>query len=43
MLNFSTSDVKGEFERIKAAGAEVIAEPYETWGWWDAAVYLCRS
>jgi predicted enzyme related to lactoylglutathione lyase len=29
MLNFWTSDVKGEFERIKAAGAEAIAEPYE--------------
>jgi len=29
MLNFSTPDVKGEFERIKALGAEVVAEPYE--------------
>lgn len=28
MLNFETSDVKGEFERIKALGATVIAEPY---------------
>jgi uncharacterized glyoxalase superfamily protein PhnB len=27
MLNFETSDVTGEFERIKAAGAEVVAEP----------------
>lgn len=32
MLNFSTPDVKGEFERIKALGAEVIAEPYEPGG-----------
>lgn len=32
MLNFATPDVKGEFERIKAAGAEVIAEPYEPGG-----------
>lgn len=30
MLNFSTSDVRGEFDRIKGvAGAEVVAEPYE--------------
>ncbi len=29
MLNFSTADVKVEFDRIKAAGAEVVAEPYE--------------
>ncbi len=29
MLNFSTSDMRGEFERIKGLGAEVIAEPYE--------------
>ena len=28
MLNFSTSDVKAEFERIKALGAQVVAEPY---------------
>ena len=32
MLNFSTADVKGEFERIKAEGAEVVAEPYEPGG-----------
>lgn len=32
MLNFATSDVKAEFERIKAAGAEVVAEPYEPGG-----------
>jgi predicted enzyme related to lactoylglutathione lyase len=29
MLNFATEDVDGEFERIKALGAEVVAEPYE--------------
>jgi len=28
MINFSVDDVPGEFERIKALGAEVIAEPY---------------
>ena len=27
MLNFETPDVQVEFERIKAAGAEVVAEP----------------
>ncbi len=32
MLNFETSDVNGEFERIKALGAEVVAEPYEPGG-----------
>jgi predicted enzyme related to lactoylglutathione lyase len=26
--NIETDDVKGEFERFKAAGARVIAEPY---------------
>jgi len=29
---FETSDVKGEFERIKGLGAEVIKEPYEMGG-----------
>lgn len=28
MFNFETDDVKGEFDRIKQLGAEVIAEPY---------------
>jgi predicted enzyme related to lactoylglutathione lyase len=32
MFNLSTADVNGEFERIKAFGAEVIAEPYEPGG-----------
>lgn len=29
MLNFSTPDVNGEFERISTLGAQVVAEPYE--------------
>lgn len=29
MFNFETSDVKGEFERIKGLGAKVIAQPYQ--------------
>jgi predicted enzyme related to lactoylglutathione lyase len=28
MLNFETSDVKGEFKRIKGLGVKVIADPY---------------
>lgn len=28
MFNFETSDVKGEFERIKGLGAAVIKDPY---------------
>ena len=32
MINFSTPDVNGEFERIKALGAAVVAEPYEPGG-----------
>ena len=32
MLTFQTSDVQGEFERIKGVGAQVIAEPYEPGG-----------
>ena len=28
--NIETPDVKGDFDRFKAAGAEVIAEPYGT-------------
>ena len=32
MLNFSTPDVNGEFERIKSLGAQVVAEPYEPGG-----------
>ena len=29
MLNFETPDVDAEFDRIKAIGADVVAEPYE--------------
>jgi len=29
MFNFETSDVKGEFERMKKLGAKAIAEPYQ--------------
>lgn len=29
MFNLDTDDVKGEFERIKSAGATVVKEPYE--------------
>jgi len=32
MLTFATADVDGDFERIKASGAEVVAEPYEPAG-----------
>lgn len=28
LVFFETSDVKGEFERIKGLGAKVVAEPY---------------
>lgn len=38
MLNFETSDVKGEFERIKKIGAKVIQEPYELSGAWIATL-----
>jgi predicted enzyme related to lactoylglutathione lyase len=29
IINFETSDVKGEFKRIKRLGAKVITEPYQ--------------
>jgi predicted enzyme related to lactoylglutathione lyase len=32
MINFETSDVKGEFERIKGLGATVQHEPYQPGG-----------
>lgn len=28
-VNFDTKDVKGEFERVKGLGAEVVKEPYQ--------------
>ncbi len=37
MFNFETTDVKGEFERIKAiSGAKVVKEAYEMGGGWIA-------
>lgn len=36
IINLETKEVKEEFERIKAAGAEVIKEPYEIQGAWIA-------
>jgi len=29
MINFETTDVKGEFDRLKALGATVQQEPYQ--------------
>ena len=37
MLTFTTRDVRHEFERIQALGAEVVAEPYEPQG----GMFLC--
>lgn len=36
ILNFETTEVKEEYERIKALGATVIKEPYEIQGAWIA-------
>jgi predicted enzyme related to lactoylglutathione lyase len=38
MLNFETTQVKEEFERIKALGAAVVREPYEMGGGWIATL-----
>lgn len=38
MFNFETSQVKEEFERIKAYGSKVIREPYEIGGGWIATL-----
>ena len=38
MINFETSQVKDEFERIKALGGMVIKEPYEMEGGWIATL-----
>jgi predicted enzyme related to lactoylglutathione lyase len=38
MLNFETTQVKEEFERIKALGGKVIREPYEMEGGWIATL-----
>jgi len=36
ILNLETTDVKAEFERIKATGANVVKEPYDMQGMWIA-------
>ena len=38
MFNFETAQVKEEFERMKAAGAVVIKEPYDIQGGWVATL-----
>jgi predicted enzyme related to lactoylglutathione lyase len=38
MFNFETSQVREEFERMKAFGATVIREPYEMGGGWIATL-----
>lgn len=38
MFNFETSQVREEFERMKASGATVIREPYEMGGGWIATL-----
>ena len=38
MWNIETPDVRGEFERLKAAGAIVVREPYSFEGAPDAAI-----
>ena len=38
IFNFETSQVKEEFERIKAIGATVIKEPYEMGQGWIATL-----
>ncbi len=38
MFNFETSQVREEFERMKASGAAVIREPYEMGGGWIATL-----
>jgi predicted enzyme related to lactoylglutathione lyase len=38
MLNFETSEVKEEFERIQALGAVIIKAPYEMGGGWIATL-----
>ena len=38
MVNFETSQVKEEFERIKALGGVVIRAPYELGGEWVATL-----
>jgi predicted enzyme related to lactoylglutathione lyase len=36
LLNFETAQVKEEFERIKALGAEIVRDPYQMGSGWLA-------
>ena len=36
ILNLETKEVQAEFDRIRAAGATVVKEPYELQGMWIA-------
>lgn len=38
MFNFETTEVKAEFERIKAIGGTVVKAPYEMGGGWIATL-----
>jgi predicted enzyme related to lactoylglutathione lyase len=38
LINFETTQVKEEFERIKAAGATIIREPYQIGEGWIATM-----
>ncbi len=38
MINFETTQVKEEFERIRPLGGKVIREPYEMGGEWIATL-----
>ncbi|MBP7832406.1 MAG: hypothetical protein KA035_01410 [Candidatus Levybacteria bacterium] len=38
IMNFETSEVKEEFERLKELGATVIKEPYDMGGAWIATL-----
>ena len=38
MLNFETTQVKEEFDRIKALGGTVVTAPYEMGGGWIATL-----
>ncbi len=40
MINFETTQVQQEFERIKAQGAKVICEPYQMGQGWIATLAI---
>src|SRR6266545_3668756 len=42
MWNIETSDVKGEFERLKASGGTVVQEPYQPEGAPDVGGHILR-